>query len=75
MQETKETRAAALVTGSGRSPEEGMATHSSVLAWSTPWTEEPTGLRVHRVEKSQTQLKRLSMHAYKKKIDGNTQGE
>ena len=55
--------------------EEGMATHSSVLAWSTPWTEEPTGLRVHRVEKSQTQLKRLSMHAYKKKIDGNTQGE
>ena len=30
---------------------------------------------VHRVKKSQTQLKRLSMHAYKKKIDGNTQGE
>ena len=21
--------------------EEGMATHSSVLAWRTPWTEEP----------------------------------
>ena len=25
--------------------EEGMATHSSVLAWSIPWTEEPGGLR------------------------------
>ena len=25
--------------------EEGMATHSSVLAWGTPWTEEPGGLR------------------------------
>ena len=26
---------------SGRSPEgEGMATHSSILAWKIPWTEE-----------------------------------
>ena len=25
--------------------EEGMATHSSVLAWRIPWTEEPGGLR------------------------------
>ena len=24
--------------------EEGMATHSSILLWSTPWTEEPCGL-------------------------------
>ena len=24
--------------------EEGMATHSSILAWKTPWTEEPGGL-------------------------------
>ena len=24
----------------GRSLEEGMATHSSVLAWRIPWTEE-----------------------------------
>ena len=23
---------------------EGMATHSSMLAWKTPWTEEPGGL-------------------------------
>ena len=25
--------------------EEGMATHSSILAWRIPWTEEPGGLR------------------------------
>ena len=26
-----------LIPGSGRSPEEGMATHSSILAWRIPW--------------------------------------
>ena len=25
--------------------EKGMATHSSILAWRTPWTEEPDGLQ------------------------------
>ena len=25
--------------------EEGMATHSGILAWRTPWTEEPGGLQ------------------------------
>ena len=34
--------------------EEGMATHSSILAWRIPWTEEPGGLQVHGVAKSQT---------------------
>ena len=32
--------------------EEGMATHSSILAWRIPWTEEPGGLQstgLHRV--------------------------
>ena len=24
--------------------EKGMATHSSILAWRVPWTEEPGGL-------------------------------
>ena len=24
--------------------EEGMATHSGILAWEIPWTEEPGGL-------------------------------
>ena len=27
----------------GRSPEKGVATHSSILAWKIPWTEEPGG--------------------------------
>ena len=27
----------------GRSPEEGMTVHSSILAWRIPWTEEPGG--------------------------------
>ena len=25
--------------------EEGMATHSSILAWRIPWTNEPSGLQ------------------------------
>ena len=25
--------------------EKGMATHSNILAWSIPWTEEPGGLQ------------------------------
>ena len=25
--------------------EEGMATHSSILAWEIPWTEKPGGLQ------------------------------
>ena len=25
--------------------DQGMATHSSILAWETPWTEEPGGLQ------------------------------
>ena len=28
--------------------EEGMATHSSILAWKIPWTEEPSGLQSMR---------------------------
>ena len=42
-----------------------MATHSSILAWRTPWTEELSRWSiVHRVAKSQTQLKQLSTHAH-----------
>ena len=32
--------------------EEGVATHSGVLAWGIPWTEEPGGATVHRVAES-----------------------
>ena len=27
-----------------KTEEKGMATHSSILAWEIPWTEEPGGL-------------------------------
>ena len=43
---------AGLTPGLGRFLEEGMATHSSTLAWSITWTEEPGGLQStgsHRV--------------------------
>ena len=39
--------------GQEDSPEEGMATYSSVLAWRIPWTEEPGG-HSHGVAKSRT---------------------
>ena len=37
-------RDTSLITGSGRSPGEEMATHFSILAWEIPWSEEPSGL-------------------------------
>ena len=36
--------------------EKEMATHSSVLAWEIPWTEEPDRLQSMRWQKSQTGL-------------------
>ena len=33
------------IPGSGRSPGGGMATHSGILAWRIPPTEEPGGLQ------------------------------
>ena len=38
----------------GRSSGEGNGTHSSVLAWRIPWTEEPWKTLVHGIAKSQT---------------------
>ena len=43
MQEVQETWVWSL--GGEESLEEGMATHSSILAWRMPWTEEPGGLQ------------------------------
>ena len=34
--------------------EKGMATHSSVLAWRIPWTEEPGGLQSMSHKESDT---------------------
>ena len=54
-------RHAGVIPESGRS-KEGMATHSSILAWRIPWTEELGG--VHNVAKSQTRLKQLGTHTH-----------
>ena len=43
--------------------EEGMATHSSVLAWRIPMDRGAWWATVHRVTKRQTRLKRLGTHA------------
>ena len=34
--------------------EKGMATHSSILTWRIPWTEEPDGLQSMGVAKNQS---------------------
>ena len=34
--------------------EEGMATHSGILAWRSPWTEEPGGLQSLGLKESDT---------------------
>lgn len=47
MQETWDS-----ITGLGRSHEKDMATHSNILAWRIPWTEEPG--RLHGVTKNWT---------------------
>ena len=43
MQESQETQVQSL--GQEDPLEEGTATHSSILAWRIPWTEEPVGLQ------------------------------
>ena len=40
--------------------EEGMAMHSSVLAWRIPYTEEPG--RLQSIGSLESELKQLSMH-------------
>ena len=34
--------------------EKGVATHSSILAWRIPWTEEPSGLQTMGFKESDT---------------------
>ena len=55
MQELEEPRVCSL--GQEDPLEEEMATHSSILAWETPWTEEPGRLQSTG---SQSQTQRLS---------------
>ena len=58
MQETKVMQVRSM--GQEDLLEEEMATHSSILAWRIPWTRGVWQASVHKVTKSQTQLKQLS---------------
>ena len=49
-----DTGDAGLIPGLGRSPAEGNVTHSSILAWRIPWTEEPGGLQSMESQKVKT---------------------
>ena len=51
------------VPGFGRSPEEGMATHSSILAWIISMGREVWRAIVHEVTKRWTRLKHLNTHS------------
>ena len=45
--------------------EEGTATHSNILAWRVPWTEEPDGLQSvgsHRVRHDRSDLVHTHTH-------------
>ena len=44
--------------------EEGIATHSNILAWRIPMDRGAWWAIVHRVAKSRTTLKQLSMQAH-----------
>ena len=35
-------------------PEKEMATHSSILVWEIPWTEEPSGLQLMGLQRVDT---------------------
>ena len=49
-----------LIPGLGRSPEEGMTTHSSILTWRIPWTEQPGRLQSMELQRADTiELKNL----------------
>ena len=57
-----DTRDASWVPGSRRSPGVGMATHSSILAWKIPQTEEPGRLQFLGGHKESDTTEQLSTH-------------
>ena len=64
MQETQETWVRS--PAQEDTPEEGMAIHSSILAWRIPWRKEPGGLQSmgsHRIRNNWSDLAR--MHVWK----------
>ena len=51
-----DTRDAGSIPGREDSLEEEMTTHSSILIWKIPWTEQPGGLQSMGSQKSRTQV-------------------
>ena len=47
-----DARDVGLIPGLGRSLEEEIAPHSSILAWKIPWTEEPGRVQSMGLQKS-----------------------
>ena len=45
--------------------EKEVATHSSIIAWEVPWTEEPGCVQSMGSQKSQTQLSDENKHIYR----------
>ena len=64
MQETQETQFRSL--GQEDPLKEGMATHSSILAWRIPWTEEPSTLQFMGSQRVGHDW--VTKHRYKSKI-------
>ena len=69
----KETRVGSL--GQEDPLEEEMATHSSILAWETPWTEEPGRLHLMGLQKRHDleikQLQQTKKHNFQTCLDEN----
>ena len=66
----RRTRDAGLIPVSWRSLEEGMATHSSILAWRIPWSEEP--IRLQRVRHDWCDL--VDMHTLEERVKAKGKG-
>jgi len=49
--------------------EEGMAIHSSILAWEIPWTEEPGGLQFMRSQKERVRHDLATKEKQQNKMD------
>ena len=64
MQEMQETQVPSL--GWEDPLEEDMATHSSILAWRIPWTEEPHGLCPHG--QKELDMTEATLHAHRYNI-------
>ena len=67
-----DTRDTGLIPGSEDPLEEGMATHSSILAWRISWIEEPGRLRWQRVRHDRSDLAAAAFSSEDKRGHANS---